>query len=195
LYNQSLGAQIERLTRDADLGISRLALTTERVPLEDDRVVFPRLKTAHVDQGSGEPIEFSLLEEESNGTRRFFAIVGPIVVALDRGDLLVLDELDCSIHPLLTRKLIELFQSNEANPNGAQLIFATHDSTLMNASLLRRDQIWLCEKNSKEATDLFSLCDIERTPRKREALENNYLAGRYGGVPRFGPALEDYEVR
>ena len=93
------------------------------------------------------------------------------------------------MHPLLTQKLVELFQSNEANPKGAQFIFTTHDSTLMNASLLRRDQIWLCQKNSKEATEIFSLCDIERTPRKREAFEKNYLAGRYGGRTQFRPGV------
>jgi hypothetical protein len=65
----------------------------------------------------------------------------------------------------------------------------------MNPSLLRRDQIWFSQKNSEAATDLFSLCDIERRPRKQEAFERNYLAGRYGAVPSFGPALEDYEIR
>jgi AAA15 family ATPase/GTPase len=99
------------------------------------------------------------------------------------------------MHPLLTHKLAELFQSNEANPNGGQLLFTTHDSSLMSPSLLRRDQIWFAEKNDKAATQLFSLCDIERTPRKHEAFEKNYLAGRYGAVPSFGPALEDYEVK
>jgi hypothetical protein len=207
--NQSFRARVEKLTQDADFGISELAVKKGPMPVDGAPEVIRNLlsrlpnaerelynvRTVHLDQDSGERIEFSLHEEESNGTQRFFAIVGLIVDALDEGSLLVVDELDCSMHPLLTEKLVELFQSNEANPNGAQLIFATHDSTLMNASLFRRDQIWLCEKNSKAATELFSLCDIERTPRKREAFERNYLAGRYGAVPIFGPALEDYEVR
>lgn len=159
------------------------------------RVEQYNVQTVHLDQDSGEPIEFSLDEDESNGTKRFIAIAGPIVDALDKGSLLVVDELDCSMHPLLTQKLVELFHSEQSNPNGAQLVFATHDSTLMNPSLFRRDQIWFSEKDSKAATRLFSLCDIDRTPRRQEAFEKNYLAGRYGAVPSFGPALEDYEVK
>ena len=69
--------------------------------------------------------------------------------------MLVVDELDCSMHPLLTQKLVELFQSNEANPNGAQLVFATHDSSLMSPSLLRRDQVWFSEKNEQSGDSTF----------------------------------------
>ena len=142
-------------------------------------------------------MQFSLEEDESNGTQRFFALIGPVLNVLDHGGLLVVDELECSMHPLLTRKVVELFHNPEANPKGAQLIFATHDSTLMSPALLRRDQIWLMEKNFKSATEMFSLCEIEREkrPRKEESFGKNYLAGRYGGVPIFGPALEDAEVR
>jgi len=204
--DQNFRARVERLTHDADLGISQLAVKKEPVVFEDApkelRELLSRfpveryeVRTLHNVYDSGESVEFSLEGHESLGTQRFFAIVGRMLKALDDGDLLVVDELDCSMHPLLTQKLVELFQSNEANAKGAQLLFATHDSTLMSPSLLRRDQIWFSEKNDKAATQLFSLCDIERTPRKREAFEKNYLAGRYGGVPSFGPALEDYEVR
>jgi hypothetical protein len=97
------------------------------------------------------------------------------------------------MHPQLTRKLVEMFHSAEMNPKGAQLIFATHDTNLMTPSLFRRDQIWLTEKGKNGGTELFSLSDIEskKRPRKEEPFEKNYLAGRYGGIPNFGPALED----
>jgi hypothetical protein len=121
--------RVERLTHDADLGINKLAVGKEamsfdgmpeeirdwlsRMPKAVEKERY-RVRTVHLDQDLGEPVEFSLEQDESEGTQRFFAIVGPIVNALDEGSLMVLDELDCSIHPLLTRKLIELFQSNEA---------------------------------------------------------------------------------
>lgn len=152
--------------------------------------------TEHTQHEAGEAIKFNLEEDESNGTQRFFAVVGPILDALQNGHVLVIDELDCSMHPKLTRKLIELFQSIEWNSTGAQLIFATHDSSLMQSSLFRRDQIWLTEKRRDGSTDLFSLHDIdsENRPRSSESLEKNYLAGRYGAVPKFGPTLEDLEI-
>ncbi len=151
------------------------------------------ITTDHLPNGGETQIPFSLEEDESNGTQRFFALVGPILSALSDGDLLVIDELDCSMHPLLTRKVIELFQSPEENTNGAQLVFATHDSSVMDPALLRRDQIWLTEKRANGSTELFSLYDFgaDSRPRKDTAFEKNYLAGRYGAIPSFGPFFED----
>ncbi len=151
------------------------------------------VQTLHRLSVSEDTVAFSLKKDESNGTQRFFGIIGPILNALDQGDVLVVDELDCSMHPRLTRKLVEMFHSEEANPNGAQLIFATHDTNLMTPSLFRRDQIWITEKANNGGTELFSLSDIEskKRPRKEEPFEKRYLEGRYGGVPSFGPALED----
>src|SRR5439155_5216535 len=108
----------------------------------------------------------------------------------------VVDELDCSMHPLLVRKLIELFQSPQVNTKGAQLLFTTHDSTLLDPELFRRDQIWLVEKR-QGASEFFSLYDFntEERPRNTEAFQRNYLAGRYGGVPQFGPTFEEVEVK
>ena len=96
------------------------------------------------------------------------------------------------MHPHLTRKLVEMFQSAEANPKGAQLVFATHDTNLMTPALFRRDEIWLTEKAAGGGTELFSLADVKSKPRKDDAFEKHYLAGRYGGVPSFGPALETF---
>ncbi len=214
-------SRVERLSHDADLGIEGLSAGRPAVMGDRDSeaaVLFVRtlldlaergpdelqggfivhtVQTRHRVADSNDSVEFSLEKDESGGTQRLFALSGPILDSLDNGNLLVVDELECSMHPLLTRKVVELFQDPRANPKGAQLIFATHDSTLMSPALLRRDQIWLTEKNSRSATEMFSLSEIEREkrPRKEEAFGKNYLAGRYGGVPSFGPALEDFEVR
>src|SRR5207249_2450489 len=130
-------------------------------------VYFPTIHTIrslHRSLG-GEAVRFNFLEAESNGTQRFFALVGPWLDALDQGALLVIDELDCSMHPSLTRKLVELFQTRDANPKGAQLVFSTHDSTLMDLELFRRDQIWIVEKDRPGASRLSSLYDFEERPR------------------------------
>ncbi len=199
--------RVLRLVRDADLGISDLKVRDEPVPISwvgneplpgmPRSLNWPRVKAVHTPAGSRDGVDFDLLDDESNGTQRFFAIVGPFLEALDDGKLLLVDELECSMHPLLARKLIELFQDPEANTKGAQLIFATHDSTLMDQNLLRRDQIWLTEKRQSGASELFSLYDFEppEKPRNTEAFARRYLAGRYGAVPQFGPSLEDLDIR
>ncbi len=100
------------------------------------------------------------------------------------------------MHPLLTRKIVELFQNPDANPKGAQLIFATQDSALLECSLFRRDQMWITQKKNNGETDLYSLFDFDGDgkPRKDSAFQKQYLEGRYGGVPSFGPVFEDLEI-
>ena len=215
LDSEPFGSSVLSLMRDADLGIS--GLSVKEVPGRNflDAVSNSvRERMAPVVQESfggsapgllaveaehameeGDSVLFSLEDDESNGTQRFFALAGPVLVGLKCGMFLVIDELECSIHPLLTRKLIELFQSEKLNTSGAQLVFATHDSSVMDSTLFRRDQVWLAEKRSNGATELFSLYDFdgESRPRNGAAFERNYLAGRYGAVPSFGPSLEDLE--
>jgi uncharacterized protein len=152
------------------------------------------IRSIHQSAG-GEAVRFDFLEAESNGTLRFFALAGPWLDALDQGALLMIDELDCSMHSSLTWKLVELFQTSDANPHGAQLVFATHDSTLMDLELFRRDQIWIVEKDRAGASQLSSLYDFKEKPRNNEAVQQRYLAGRYGGVPIFGPTFEDLELK
>jgi len=101
---------------------------------------------------------------------------------------LVIDELDTSLHTLLVRELVKLFHRSEFNAAGAQLIFTTHDTSLLDAQdLFRRDQVWFVEKNSNQTSTLVGLSEF--SPRKNEALERGYLMGRYGGVPFFSHAL------
>lgn len=125
-------------------------------------------------------IEFER-DDESLGTLRFFGIVGPVVEALARGATLCVDEFDDSLHPLLVRQLISLFHSSQTNPQNAQLVINTHDATLLDGQLFRRDQIWLTEKGADGATSLNPLSDY--SPRKDESLMRGYLYGRYGAVP------------
>lgn len=122
-----------------------------------------------------------LLEEESEGTQKLFALAGPIIDILDKGSILVFDEINNSLHPLITRFLVEMFNDPDTNPKGAQLIFSTHDSSLLDTELFRRDQIWLVEKNVCGYTELKSLCQFE--VRKDVPLEKWYLSGRFGALP------------
>jgi hypothetical protein len=128
-------------------------------------------------------VSFSF-EDESLGTRRFFGLIGPLLDTLIEGYTLVVDELDASMHPILVKSLVDLFQHPTLNDENAQLIFNTHDTTLLNADLFRRDQIWFVEKDKTGASHLYPLLDF--SPRKDEALEKGYLQGRYGAIPFLG---------
>lgn len=123
------------------------------------------------------------LHDESEGTQRLYGLIAPVLDCLRDGRVLVVDELDSSLHTLLVRRLITMFQTPELNPSGAQLIFSTHDTSLLDHTLFRRDQIWFTEKDADQATRLYPLTDF--SPRKQEAWERGYLAGRYGAVPFF----------
>ena len=124
------------------------------------------------------------LHDESDGTRRLFELAIPWLETLEKGFTVVIDELECSLHPLLTRELIKLIHEYETDATGGQLIFATHDTTLLDPELFRRDQIWMIEKNREGASELYSLMDYKGgVPRNNEALQRGYLSGRYGAIP------------
>jgi AAA15 family ATPase/GTPase len=127
---------------------------------------------------------FSLDDDESEGLQKLFQLAVPIPDALQFGLVLVIDELDARLHPLITRALIELFAGQATNPHNAQLVFATHDTNLLDRHLLRRDQIWFTEKNHQGATDLYSL--VEFMPRPNGQFERDYIHGRYGAIPFIG---------
>ena len=123
--------------------------------------------------------------EQSAGTQAWVALLDHVLTALEQGSALVIDEIDTSLHPRLTARLIELFQDRRTNPKTAHLIFATHDASLLGTSfgreILRRDQVWFVEKDTEGATALFPLTDFH--PRKDESTERRYLGGSYGAVP------------
>lgn len=123
------------------------------------------------------------LADESTGTRNLLFLAGPVLDILRKGRTLIVDELDTSLHPLLVRRLVELFNNPSSNPSNAQLIFSTHDTSLLDNTLFRRDQIWFVEKDKSQASSLYPLSDF--SPRKNEAFEIGYLTGRYGALPFF----------
>lgn len=129
-------------------------------------------------------IVFNLDEHESEGTKKLFALAGPVTLALKAGEVLVIDELDARLHPVMTREIVSLFNSRETNPNHAQLIFTTQDTNLLDNSLFRRDQIWFTEKDRFGASHLYSLAEFN--VRNDEAFERNYVKGKYGAVPFLG---------
>lgn len=131
-------------------------------------------------QGEEETIEFQI-EDESAGTQKFLGFLSPLILALEHGKVLIIDELDARLHPTLTKSVVEMFNSRETNPYNAQLIFNTHDTNLLNLELFRRDQIWFTEKKGDGSTDLYSL--LEYKPRKDENIQKGYLNGRYGAIP------------
>ena len=127
------------------------------------------------------------LERESAGTRRLLFVLSLAFRALDEGVPLFIDELDASLHTHACKDVLKLFCSRKNNPNGAQLVATTHDTNLMDSSVLRRDQLWFIRKDAEGATELFPLTDI-RT-RKGDDIEKGYLQGRYGAVPSDEPIL------
>jgi putative abortive infection protein len=129
-------------------------------------------------------------EMESEGTKKIIELSGPIFDTLINGNTLIVDELDAKLHPLLTRNIVLLFMDPERNKHGAQLIFATHDTNLLDLSVLRRDQIWFAEKDKVESTDIYSLVEFEEDdqeePNNKHDIERDYIRGRYGAIPFIG---------
>ena len=135
----------------------------------------------------GDVQDFELdLSVESDGTQRFFALAGPWLDVLREGSLIAVDELEQSLHPALVRFLIECFHDPALNKNGAQLIFTTHNTSILDQDVFRRDQIWFCERNKAQETQLYPLTQF-RPRKKYENLERSYLSGRYGALPYLSP--------
>ena len=124
------------------------------------------------------------LINESAGTQKLFALSGPLIETLRKGEVLVIDELDAKLHPMIMRFILGLFHSKEHNPHDAQLVFATHDTQLLSPRFFRRDQIWFTEKNHYGATDLYSLADFDLDD--QADFSRDYFQGRYNAVPFIG---------
>lgn len=132
---------------------------------------------------SGKEVQLDL-DEESGGTRQLFGLAGPLLDVLRNGWILVIDELDTSLHPLLMRNLVQMFHNPNINRENAQLLFSTHDTTILDREIFRRDQVWFVEKDRHLQTRLYPLTDF--SPRKDENFGRGYLQGRYGAVPFVG---------
>lgn len=188
---------LERFLRAADIGITGLEVTEKEVDAKT-RKMYEALSSALPEEivmsvpdrfvqvsfihrcENGEPVSFSP-HDESEGTLAYFGLLGPVLDTLESGGVLLVDELAESLHPLLALEIVRLFNDETRNPKGAQLIFNTHDTNLLDQRVLRRDQIWFTEKDNCGATHLYALTDF--TPRREENLERGYLQGRFGGVP------------
>jgi AAA15 family ATPase/GTPase len=189
---------ISSLLSLADFGISDFIVREEIYTEKDLPNEIPSeirkqmINKKHIDvfmrhqNSSNDYVEFPM-EIESNGTKRLFELSVPLLEVLANGYALIIDELDSSLHPLLVKYLIALFHNENLNKNGAQLIFNTHDTNLLDSSVFRRDQIWFVEKDRKGKSHLYSL--LEYSPRKDESLAKGYLMGRYGALPYLSESL------
>ncbi|MEN9612523.1 MAG: hypothetical protein RLZZ628_3337 [Bacteroidota bacterium] len=196
--------EILKFIKDADLGIYDLSpqkLDVNQLPIpqniktllakkkEETPDLFFDVITEHRKFNNlkmeVEKVYLSMDEDESSGTRKYFALSGPILETLKKGETLIIDEMDAKLHPNLTRKLIGLFNSAVTNPHQAQLLFNTHDTNLLDIDLFRRDQIWFVNKDRYGAACIYALSDMKGI-RKDDPIQKNYLEGIYGGVPFLG---------
>ncbi|MGI5870332.1 MAG: AAA family ATPase [Kiritimatiellia bacterium] len=199
--------QLIRLIKNADVGITDLVVNEVPFDVDDEMLKFLlpdltkelrskmelKISTVHQKYHQGEAvglIPFDFDKTESAGTKKFLHMAAPLLDCLDNGYVVAIDELDAKLHPLLTKAIVGLFNSQKQNPKGAQLIFVTHDTNLLEHGKLRRDQIWFTEKDRLAATALYSLAEFKLPNgskiRKDAALEANYIRGRYGAIPYLG---------
>jgi len=197
LKDETARQEILNFLKKADLGIEDISLEETEIKYEelseqdrlragpDGKVFNVQIRTSHQkfdnENKAIASVKFDLGREESEGTKKFFALSGPFLDSLKKGYVLVVDELDSRLHPILIKFLVSLFHSNEANALNAQLVFASHNTNLFNRSIFRRDQIWLTEKNKYGATDLYSL--VEYKVRNDASFEKDYILGKYGAIP------------
>ena len=127
---------------------------------------------------------FRTEHNESEGTLKITELLGGIFITLLGGRLLVIDELDAKLHPLLTRAIVQLFTNPKTNPHGAQLVFTTHDTNQLHLDYVRRDEIWFTEKSCVEATELYSHIEFKDFDPSMDITEQ-YVNGRYGAIPRI----------
>lgn len=195
---------IINLIKKLDLGVKELRVKEtiispdslpREIPDELKKIIFqgvsPKaisINTLHQkfdEQGNYVSMElFDLVQQESEGTQKIVAIAGLLVDVIKNGKVIIFDEFDARLHPLISKAIVELFNSQETNSNNAQLIFMTHDTNLLSNRVFRRDQIWFTEKNKYGATDLYSL--VEYKIRNDASFESDYIKGRYGAIPFIG---------
>lgn len=176
LRSEDFRRRTEELLRVADLGIAG-------VEVEQSSSGRPEVRLVHAGSGERVTLDWS---SESWGTRSWFALIGPLLLALDTGAVLLVDELDASLHSRFAAEVVRLFQAPWVNPKGAQLVFTGHDPSLLRTPgggrLLQPGQVWLTEKDERGATELSSVAEWE--PAEEEDLMASYLAGSFGAVPK-----------
>ena len=163
----------------------------KRARKDQDTIQVRTLHKVQAENGTVREVLFDI-DEESDGTQKFFYLTGPIIDSLLQQRVLVIDEIEASMHTLLTRNLVNLYNSNESNAKHAQLVFTSHDTNLLDKKYFRRDQIWFVEKDNIGASHLYSLAELK--VRNDATFENDYLRGKYGGVPILGKLHELWNV-
>lgn len=132
-------------------------------------------------------------DDESDGTKKLIAVLPVILLALQEGRLVVIDELDAKLHPKLLRYVISLFKNKSLNINGAQLLFTSHDMATMKNTVFRRDEIWFAAANENHESEIYSLYEIRREDNEHvnntAAYDKQYLEGRYGADPYLSAML------
>lgn len=182
--------KVQEFFNDLQLGFSEFSVELGNKGDEDKAVMLDELTTHNIYNQESEKIgtaKFYKDTMESEGTKKVISLSGPIFATLKSGGILIVDELDAKLHPLLTRNIVLLFMDPEKNTNGAQLIFATHDTNLLDLAIIRRDQIWFAEKDNVESTDIYSLVEFKDEEGKKVRndcdIKCNYIKGRYGAIP------------
>ncbi len=196
LENDNIKQFILNFLKKADIGIENIDIfkvSDEELPnnmddnlkkdLRDGKIILSS-RTRYNSKSEPEAItKFTFALQESEGTKKMFELSPVIYFSLTQGSPLIIDEFDARFHPLLTRKIVELYNSSE-NPN-AQLIFITHDTNLLSQDLLRKDQIDFVEKDKFGASHLYSLVELKGI-RNNASLEKDYIQGKYGAIPFLG---------
>jgi AAA15 family ATPase/GTPase len=143
----------------------------------------------YYDNGKKCDTAFLAERHESSGTQKLFSYSVPVLTALSNGGVLLIDEFDAQLHPLIIENIVKLFNSSVTNPHNAQLVISCHAVNIMTNKIFRRDQIWFCEKDEEGATDLYSLVEYKEPVRKDASFNKNYLYGEYGAIPYINTLL------
>jgi uncharacterized protein len=185
-------AAIVNLVRAADVGLEDIIIPP---PTDGEQFdVLSRVQFMHEAASGGTALGMS---DESSGTLRFLTLAAEATEVFVNGGMLLIDEIDASLHSLLTASLVRLFQSSSVNQSGAQLVFTTHDATLLGSidgeDVLRRDQVWFTSKGKDGASELFPLSEFK--PRRQgENRQKRYLNGSYGAIPELSMRLFEQAV-
>ena len=206
MEDEEFKKEIVSLVKTADIGIENIDLQEDDIHVEDvSKVPLPDfIKEEMLKNGGVKSISintshkvfddknnfithetFELEKDESFGTKKFFKISAPVIDTLKNGKILLIDELDSSLHPILTKHLIKLFNDEKINKNNAQLIFTTHDTNLLKPTIFKREQIWFTQKDKYGSTNLYSMLEIKGV-RASDDFEKHYIQGKYGAVPYIG---------
>jgi AAA15 family ATPase/GTPase len=178
--DEKVRERIIRALNDMGIDMSGYRFDEERKQLYTQRIL----------NGKVYELPFS---EESDGTKKLIAALPVLLLALQEGRLVIIDELDAKLHPKLLRYVISLFKNSKINTKGAQLLFTSHDMTTMKNTVFRRDEIWFAAENENHESEIYSLYEIRREDNERvnntAAYDKQYMEGRYGADPYLSNML------